>query len=127
MSISHDNIFSLKETNRLYRELMKNGGIPKSKKHLIIFNILNLHISKKNKEIPIIKKGSNVMVLFELNKKECINLKFVYNKNKTKNNLVKHYISGKIVKIINKQQYRIYFPIDKSTLNICKGAIKLIK
>jgi len=127
MSESHQIYeFSLKKTNKLYREMMKNRGIPENKNQQHIFNILNLKIPKKNKQASVIKKGANVMVLFELCKKECKKFNLIYNNKKSKNGVVKHYISGKIVKINNNRTCRIYFSIDNTTLDILTNCIKIL-
>ena len=58
--------FTLKETNQLYKNIISNGMIPKTKEEKELLKILKIKYKKKKKKS--IKKGTKVLVYFELDK-----------------------------------------------------------
>ena len=117
-------IFSLIETNVLYNKLLSNNMQPKTKNEKILLKKLNIPIKKKLKNK--FKKNEKVLVFFTLTIEECIKLNIDYSKKKIKKNKVTHFIEGKIMKYIDKDNIKIYFPIDKTIEIISINTIKKI-
>jgi len=117
--------FTLKETNQLYKNIISNGMIPKTQKEKELLKVLKIKYKKEKKKS--IKKGTKVLVYFELDKEECIEMGLSFSEDKmSESGTVTHFINGRVKRVINKKEIKVYFPIDKTSQIVPIDTIKLI-
>ena len=120
--------FTLKETKSLYEKLLSNKMIPETKREKELLKKLNIkYKKKKKKKKKSIKRGSNILVYFELDREECTDMNLPFSEDKMSSyGTVTHFIKGRVKKIINKTDMKVYFPIDKTTQIVSKDTVKLL-
>ena len=117
--------FTLKETKSLYEKLLSNKMIPETKREKELLKKLNIKYKKKKKKS--IKRGSYILVYFELDEEECKDMGLPFSEDKmSSSGTVTHFIKGRVKKIINKTDMKVYFPIDKTTQIVSKDTVKLL-